>query len=66
MSHDGGRDIGNRDAHVFVPSHGGAKIEILDVNAHEFGGGRGEDTIEEDLGGGDVSSWGANLSGVLN
>jgi hypothetical protein len=66
MSHDGGRNIGNRDAHVLVLSHGGAEVEVLDVNTHKFGGGRGEDAIEEDLGRGDVSSSGANLAGVLN
>jgi hypothetical protein len=63
---DGWQDVWDWDTHVLKPGHGCAKIKIFDLNMHELGLGRGEHTVEQDFGHGDVSGGGTNLAGALN
>jgi hypothetical protein len=57
---------GDRYHHVFIAIHGIVEIEILDVHGHELGVGGGEDTVEEEFGGGEAGGLGADITRVVN
>ncbi len=56
--HDGrGKDC-HRDVHASIVSrlHGGSKVEIFEITHHAVGAGGGNDAIEKQFGGDEVSS----------
>ena len=60
------RDSFERDAHVFIPFHGGIEIEIFDIHGHEFCVESRESTVDEQFDGGELSGLGANAAVVLD
>jgi len=56
------------DAHVGIVSglHGCAKVEILEVAHHAPRAGGGDNAVEEEFGGDDVGSLGADIAQVFN
>ncbi len=66
--HDCLRDGRHRDAHVCVVFglHWCAQIKVLEVTHHAACTCCGEDTVEEELGGHDISCFGADVPEVLN
>jgi hypothetical protein len=51
---------------VLEPFHGGVEIEVGNVHCHELGVGCGDHTVEEALGGDNVSSGSADFARVVN
>jgi len=66
--HDVSGEHGDRDARVCIilGLHGGAQIKIFEITHHAFGMGCGDYTVEEDLDGGEVCSFGADIAGIVN
>ena len=52
----------NGQEHIFVAFHGGAQVEVFDIDNHEFGIRGGEHTVEEDLGCRYVSNFCADVA----
>jgi hypothetical protein len=57
---------GHRHAHVFVPTHGGVEVEIIDVNGHPAGAWRGEDAVDQELGEEDAGSFCAGFAWIID
>ena len=51
---------------ILVSFHWSAKIEVFDVNEHEFGVGCRYCAVEQELDCEEVCSWGATVSGVVD
>jgi len=68
MGHDVGGQYGHGNAHVGIVGqlHGGPEVEIFEVTNHTTGTGCGDDTVEEQFGSDEVSSFGADIAGVFN
>jgi hypothetical protein len=64
--HDGGQDVFDRDVHVFIAVHGRVEVEILDVDGHETRIGGGDDTVEKDFDGRQISGGGSHFAGIVN
>lgn len=64
--HDGGRDVFDRDVHVFIAVHWHVEVEILDVDGHKMHIGGREDTVEKDFDGRQFSSGGAHFAAIVN
>jgi hypothetical protein len=62
---DGGWDVLHYHAHVFGAGHWRVQLKSLDVERHELGARCIDDTVEEQFGRLDVSTFGGNLSGVI-
>jgi hypothetical protein len=54
------------DPHVLIVVHWGAEVEIFDVHGHELGTRGGDDTVEEELGGGEAGRFGADFTRVVD
>ena len=66
LTHNGVRDDGNGDTHVFIFVHGRFKVKIFEIGGHEAGVGRGNDAVEKDFDGGEIGGFGADISGVID
>jgi len=68
MVHDVGRNDGNWNAHVSIIRglHGVAQIEVFDVTHHAAAAGHGYNTVKEQFGSDEVSSFGADIARVFN
>jgi len=56
------------DAHVSIVSrlHGGSEVEIFEITHHALGTGDGNDAVEEQFGGNEVSSFSADIASIFN
>ena len=59
-------DVRDLDPHVLIVVHRGAEVEIFDVHRHELGARGGDDTVEEELGGGKARRFGADFTRVID
>ena len=60
------RDERDRDHHELGTGHRGVQVKVLDVHDHEACSWGGDNTVEEELGCGESSGFGADVSGVVN
>jgi len=68
MGHDIRGNVGDGNVHVGIVGrlHGGSQEKILDVNHHATSSRGGHHTVEEEFGGGEVSSFGADVTRIFN
>jgi hypothetical protein len=66
LSHDGRRNVPDVNPHVLVPVHGIVEVEILNVKGAESGTRGGNNTVEEELGCGQVGGFGGDIAWILD
>ena len=66
LFHDAGWNGRQGNAHVLKALHGGVEIEVGKVNGHELGTWRGDHTVEEAFGCGDVCGGSADFAGIVD
>jgi hypothetical protein len=66
LCHDVGGYVPDRDPHVLVPAHGIIKIKIFNVKGGKPGTRRGNDTVKEQFGSGEVSGFSGNFARIFN
>lgn len=66
MFHDGGRNVLDGDAHVFVTRHRSVEVEVLDVDRHELGVLGGENAVGMHFDGGKISGGCVGFAVIFN
>jgi len=68
VCHDVGGNNGDGDAHVRVVGglHGGAEAKILEIAHHAASIGGGDNAVEEEFGSGEICSFGADVTLIVN
>ena len=62
LLHDGVRDEGNGNMHVFIFIHEFIEVKVFDATSHEFGIGHGDHAVEQNFDGGEVHHFGAHIT----